>query len=215
MNILFLKFLLEVVFFTIVFLHLSKKNSEAVIAYVIQSFAIALILLDSFLQTGDWLLLLVVILILVIKAILAPLFFMRLIRKNELAFAASTYLNLPLTLIVIAGLTFIAHSQKLIPLTNILPAHQALLSLALSCMLLALFLIVNRKGALSQIIGVLSFEGSIITFIVFAGLEQSPGLQAGIVFNIFVWIIISTVFASMIYRQFGSLNVTSMKNLKD
>ena len=140
---------------------------------------------------------------------------MRLINKHKLAFTVSSYLSVPMTLIGITLLTFVAHSHKLNPLTTIIPENHTFLALALSSMLLSLFLIVNRKGALSQIIGVLSLEGSIITFIVFAGLEQSSGLQAGVAFNIFLWIIISTVFAAMIYKQFGSLNVTSMKNLTD
>jgi len=68
---------------------------------------------------------------------------------------------------------------------------------------------------LSQIIGILSLENTIVAFTIFAGLEQSASLQIGIIFDIFVWLIIATVFVSMIYKHFGSLDVTSMKTLKD
>jgi hydrogenase-4 membrane subunit HyfE len=51
-------------------------------------------------------------------------------------------------------------------------------------------------------------------FAALAGLEQSPVLQLGIVFDITVWFVISTMFVSMIYRHFGSLDVTNMKKLK-
>jgi len=214
MNILILQFLLGTIFLTLVFLHLSKKNLSAAIVYGIQSAAVIAILFNSFLETYSIYLLILILLTLVIKIILAPLFFIRLIKKHELSFSASTYLNIPLTLIVISVLTFVAHSQKLTPLTNIIPGNSTLLSMALSAIFISLFLIVNRKGALSQIIGVLSLENSIVAFAVFAGLEQSPALQAGILFNIFIWIIIATVFASMIYEHFGSHDVTSMKKLK-
>lgn len=215
MSISILQFLLEIMFLSTVYLHISKKNSEVVLTYIIQSLALSIILFNSFLETGDILLLVVVLCVLVVKVILAPFFFNRLIKKNALAFSVSTYLNTPLTLIVISVITFIAYSKKFVPLTNIIPAHHILLSLALSVMFLSLFLVVNRKGALSQIIGILSFENSIIAFIIFAGLEQSAGLQIGIIFDIFIWIIIATVFASMIYNKFGSLNVTEMNKLKD
>lgn len=215
MSILFLQFLLEIMFLTIVFLHILKKNSEVVLAYIIQSIVISLVLFNSFIETGDVLMLWVILCVLVVKVILGPMFFYRLIKKNALAFSVSTYLNSPLTLISISFLTFIAFSKKLISITNIIPSHHILLSLSISMLFLSLFLIVNRKGALSQIIGVLSLENSIIMFIIFAGLEQSPGLQIGIIFDIFVWIIISTVFATMIYNKFGSLNVTEMNRLKD
>ncbi len=151
----------------------------------------------------------------IVKVILSPLFFVRLIKKYKLSFSVNTYLSMPITLIVIAILTFMAHSKKFLPLTSIVPDHQVILSLALSALFVSLFLIVNRKEALSQIISILSLENSIVVFAIFAGLEQSPSLQIGIIFNIFVWIMIATVFVSMIYKHFGSSDVTSMNNLKD
>ncbi|MDP2642434.1 MAG: hypothetical protein Q8P62_01160 [Candidatus Peregrinibacteria bacterium] len=215
MSTIFLQFLLGVIFLTIVFLHIAKKNFGAAIAYGIQSLAVVLILVNSFLETGTISLLFIILLEFIVKVLLAPIFFIRLIKKNKLKFSVSTYLNTPLTLIVIAVLTAIVHSQKLVPLTGIIMANQELLALALSAIFLSLFLIVNRRGALSQIAGVLSFENSIVAFSVFAGLEQSAALQVGIIFDIIIWLIIAIVFASMLYKHFGSLDVTSMRHLKD
>jgi hydrogenase-4 component E len=210
-----LQFLLAIIFLTIVFLHIAKKNNEAIVAYGIQSAAIVALLFNSFFTTGHISLLFIALLTLVVKAILAPAFFTRLIRLHELTFAVSTYINTPLTLIAVAALTAVAHSEKVSPLTSIIAANHLLLSLALSSLFLSLFLIVNRRGALSQIIGILSFENSIVAFSIFAGLEQSLGLQMGVIFDMFVWIVIATVFVSMLYRHFGSLDVTSLKQLKD
>lgn len=215
MNIVVLQFLLQIIFLTIVFLHLSKKNLDAVVAYAIQSFAIVVLLLNSFFETANTSLLLIALLVFVVKVILAPGFFTKLIKKNGLILSASTYLSTPLTLAVLAILTAMAHSYTFLPITNIVPANEALLSLALSMMFLSLFLIVNRKSALSQIIGILSLENSIVAFAIFAGLEQSLTLQVGILFDISVWLIIATMFVSMIYQHFGSLDVTGMKKLKD
>lgn len=215
MSISFLQLLLGILFLTVVFLHLTKKNFLAVIIYSIQSFIVTLFFLNSFLETNNFYLFLVVLFSLIIKVILAPIFFTRLIKKYTLTFSVSTYFNTPLTLIIIAILTFIAYSEKLTPLTSIVIANQILLSLALSAIFLSLFLIINRKGALSQVFSVLSLENSIVTFAIFANLEQSPGLQVGIIFNIFVLVVITSVFMSMIYKHFTSHDVTIMKNLKD
>lgn len=209
------KLLLETFFLTLVFFHITKKNFGVAIAYGVQSLIVVVILFYSFFETGNPSLLFIALVALAVKVVLAPLFFIRLIEKHALKFSVSTYLNTPLALIIIAILTAAAHSQKFLPLTGISPSNQALLSLALSIMFVSLFLIINRKGALSQIIGILSFENSIVVFATFAGLEQSPSLQIAILFNIFVWLIIATVFISKIYKHFGSLNVTSMKHLKD
>jgi len=215
MSIVTLKILLEIMFLTIVFLHISKKNYDAAIAYGIQSFCVVLILFNSFQETGNILMLFIVLLTLVVKVILAPTFFTRLVRKHDLNISINTYLNISLTLITVVILTAIAHSSKLLPLTTIIPANQTLLALSLSVMLLALFLIVNRQGAILQIIGILSFENAIVAFTVFAGLEQSAALQFGIIFDIVIWITIATTFVSMLYKHFGTLNVTSIKNLKE
>lgn len=210
-----LQILLGILFLSIVFLNLKKKNVLASFAYGLQSFVILVLLIISFWETKNMYILAVVVATLLIKVILAPLFFIRLIKKNALSFSVSTYLNVPLTLITIFILTSVAHSQKFAPLTNIIPEHNAVLSLALSSMFLSLFLIINRKGALSQILGILSLENSMLAFIILAGLEQSPGLQLGVMFNIFIWILIATVFVTMMYKHFGTLNVTSMKKLKE
>lgn len=215
MNIIYLQFLLGVLFLSIIFLHLAKKNFEAVAAYGVQSFAITLMLFASFLETGGALLLVVVLVTLTVKVILAPVFFVKLIQRHRLMFSVSTYLNMPLTLVVLAAFTAFAHSQKFSSLTNIVPAHRALLSLAFSAIFISLFLVINRKGALSQAIGILSLENSIVAFAIFAGLEQSPMLQLGVIFDIFIWLVISAVFISMIYRHFGSLDTSAMKHLKD
>ena len=132
MNILNLQFLLEIVFGTIIFLHITKKNFEAALSYGLQSLMISVMLFSSFFETSNVSLLFIALLIFIVKVIIAPVFFIKLIRQHALMFSVSTYLNTPLTLIIIATLTFVAHSQKFAPLTGIIPANQALLSLALS-----------------------------------------------------------------------------------
>ena len=139
----------------------------------------------------------------------------KLIKKHNLKFLLKKYVSLPVTLIIVAILTLFAHSKVFEPLVNNIPANGQFLSLALSAFFISFFLIINSKGAISQIISVLSFENSIVIFAFFAGLEQTFALQIGILFDIFIWIIVATVFISMIYKHFGSFDVTKMKELKD
>lgn len=215
MNILLSQIFLASVFGTIIFLHLSKKNLGATLAYSIQSLAIVAMLLGTSLATQNPWMLVIAFITLCVKVIMAPVFFIRLIRRHELTFSVSTHLNTPVTLIIIAVLTAMAYSQKFAALTSLVPGNQPLLALALASMFLSLFLIINRKGVLSQVLGILSFENSIVAFSIFAGMEQSLALQMGIIFNISIWVIVATVFVSMIYRHFGTLDINSMKSLKD
>jgi hydrogenase-4 component E len=208
-------FLLTLIFITIVFLHIAKKNFAVAMAYGVQSLAIVALLINAYITTGAITFLFIAALGLLVKVILAPLFIMNQVKKHNLKFLVSTYANLPLSLIGVAVLTAIAHSHIFTPLVTIIPANRELLSLALSALFISMFLIINRKGAISQIVGILSLENSIVAFGLFSVIDQSLILEIGIVFSISVWIIIATVFISMIYKHFGSLDVTKMKHLKD
>jgi hydrogenase-4 component E len=204
-----------VIFAAAVFLHMTKKNSSAVRLYIAQSSAISLLLLLPAFDESSRLLVVAIVSTIAVKIFVAPYFFFGLIRRHGLRFSVSTYLNTPITLLVIAALVALTRTEVFRPLAHLARDGNNLLLLSVATIMISLFLIVNRKGALSQMLGILSLENGIVSFGVFAGLEQNPGMQLGITFNILIWIIIATVFISMIYRQFGSLDVTTMKKLTE
>ena len=180
--------------------------------YQTQSLVIATMLFMSFYETRSLALFIVALITLIIKVFVAPQFFNALIKKQVLALSASTYLNTPLTVTALAALTAIAHADVFAPLAFL---NESLLSLMLAAIFVSFFLIINRKGAISQMLGILSLENCIVAFAFLAGLEQSPSLQIGILFVIFIWLSIATIFVSMMYKHFGTLDVTTMAHLKD
>ena len=210
-----LLFLEIVIFASAVFLHLTKKNSSAVRLYIAQSSAISLLLLLPAIEESSPLLVIAIIATITVKLFIAPYFFFGLIKKHRLKYSVSTYLNTPITVLIIAALVAFTRTDVFSPLAQLAIEGRNLLLLSVATIMISLFLIINRKGALSQMLGILSLENGIVSFALFAGLEQNPGLQLGITFNILIWIIIATVFISMIYRQFGSLDVTTMKKLTE
>lgn len=209
-------FIFEVlIFLSVIFLHLSKKSTFAINLYLIQSLIVSGLLLSSYFKNPSIVLLLLCLAVLIVKVLIAPYFFYQLVNNNQLKFSASTYLNGPMTLVLLAIFTAFSYSHYLHPLSVLSPENTEAILLAVATMLASLFLIINRKGVLSQMIGLLSLENAIVSFAFLSGLEQSPGPQLGILFDILVWVIIATVFASMVYKQFGSLDVTVMKHLKE
>jgi hydrogenase-4 membrane subunit HyfE len=196
-------------------LHVVKKNLNAAVLYGLQSFAVVSLLVLSLLQHVSVELALITTMTLAVKVILAPTFFMRLIKRHQLKFAVSTYANVPATLFAVTLTLLLAASAACAPLTNIVPAYHGYLVLTLFSLFASILLMANRKGVLSQAVGVLSLENSIVAFAIFAGLEQSAILQLGIMFDIMVWMIIAVVMVAMVFRHTGSLDVTNMKNLRD
>lgn len=204
-----------VIFAAPVFLHLTKKNSSAIRLYMLQSAAIGVLLVFSALDRFSVLLAVAIVATVAVKIVIAPYFFYDLTRRLELSFSAGTYMNTPVTLLAIAALLALTQGGFFRPLAQLAVSGERVLALALGAILISILLAVNRKGALSQILGILSLENGIVAFALFAGLEQSPGFQLGITFNILIWVVIATVFAAMIFRKFGSLDVTRMRKLKD
>lgn len=204
-----------VIFSAVVFMHLTKKNTSAIRLYIAQSAAVALQLLLPAIEESSKLLIIAIASTIAVKLFIAPYFFFGLIRKHRLKFSVSTYLNTPITLLVIAVLVAVTRTEVFRPLVYLAAEGNNLLLLNVATIMISLFLSINRKGALSQMLGILSLENGIVSFALSAGLEQNPGLQLGITFNILIWIIIATVFISMMFRQFGSLDVTTMKKLTE
>jgi len=203
------------IFGSVIFLHLSKKSSMAIALYRLQSLVVSGLLFSSYVKNPSWVLLCLCVAVVTVKVVITPYFFNKLVKNNRIKFSASTYLNGPMTLVCLAVLTAFTYSHLFRPLAALSVENSNTLLLAVAAMLVSLFLIINRKGVLSQMIGVLSLENAIVSFAFLSGLEQSPGPQLGIIFDILVWVIIATVFASMVYKQFGSLDVTVMKHLKE
>ncbi|MDO8558770.1 MAG: hypothetical protein Q7R84_00350 [bacterium] len=193
---------------------MAKKNSQLVSLYAGQSILTVALLYFSSPDGLPYYLALTLLITLIVKVLAAPYFFMKFIKKSQMKFASNVYLNTPLTLMAIAALIVIAFSQFK-PLTAAAPGNENSLLLSIAIIFISFLLIINRKGALSQIFGVLSLENGIVSFAALAGLEETFSLRIGIIFDISVWIIIATIFVSMIHKQFGSLDVTTMKHLKD
>ncbi|OGY88067.1 MAG: hypothetical protein A2458_04510 [Candidatus Kerfeldbacteria bacterium RIFOXYC2_FULL_38_9] len=209
-------FFLEVLIFaSVIFMHLSEKNYSVVFLYALQSFIVTVFLFIAVVENFSWMLFFAALAAFAVKVVMAPYFFRRLILKHQLRFNVNTYLKKPLALVVVAILTALTYSHFFAPLTQLAPQNSNAILLAIAMMLTSLFLIINRQGALSQMVGVLSLENAIVSFAFLAGLEESPSSQLGIMFDIAIWVVIATVFAGMVYKQFGSLNVTAMKHLKE
>lgn len=203
-----------IIFLSVILIHLTQKNVSVVYFYAIQSLVIASLLLYTSIIDHSLSLAGVAVLILAIKVIFGPRYFLKLVRKHEIQTTASNYLNLPLTLAAIAGLTMLAYTKFFQPLISLAPVNHNALLISVATIFISLFIIINRKGALSQMIGVLCLENAIFSFFFAAGLGQGAGLELGIVFDILVWILIASTFVSMVYKKFGTVDVTVMTDLK-
>jgi hydrogenase-4 membrane subunit HyfE len=203
------------VFIAAVFMHIARKNSSLISAYTFQSIAISLMLLFVGFNIGSMGLMITAAFTLLVKAIGAPRFLSRFIGKEQLNISTNSYLSLPITLVIILGLTILVKSYVFMPLVTILPGTSEGITLAISGIFVSLFLAINRRGVFPQLTGILSFENEMVAFGLLAGVEQSLVIEMGILFDILLWIIIASVLITLVFSHFGSLTTTEMNKLKD
>ncbi len=202
-------------FLTVICMHVTRKNYTAIALYAVQSFIIAILLAYTALSAGSRLLLAVALITLLVKTIIAPILFGRMIRKNKTFFSAQAHLDLPIVALIVAALTLLPHLSALAPLVAIAPSFATELYLTLSALCISIFFLINRRDVLSQALGILSIENCIVSYAVFSGLEQSAILQIGIVNDVCIWIIVVTMLASRVYKKFDTLDTNTMQQLTD
>jgi hydrogenase-4 component E len=153
-------------FLLTVLMHASRKTALLLTFYVAQSILVVSFFALKAFELGAPYLYMVALLTAVVKMVLVPVLFFRLIRRFGARFASDTYLSTPVTFAVL----FILALFSLSALHASLPGTQfttvspvlAYAPLHLAGILSALFLAVNRKEALSQIIALLALENWIV-----------------------------------------------------
>lgn len=209
-------FLLDIIaFLAAVFMHLVRRSRTLVRLYALQSFAVAGTLFFLGFIGDESSLMVVGAITLLVKAVIAPIFFNQVIRNLAGVSSATNYLNTPLTLFVLTGLVMFSFSKVFLPLSALYP--QAFVSVALNIALvfISIFLLINRRGVFTQMVGMLSLENSIVLFAAFFGLRHPLPLEIGSIFDIIIWMVIASAFMNMIYRQFGTLSTADMKRLTE
>ncbi|OGI22447.1 MAG: hypothetical protein A2808_03015 [Candidatus Moranbacteria bacterium RIFCSPHIGHO2_01_FULL_55_24] len=209
-------FFLDIIAFLAAFLlNVVKGNRNILRLYFLQSFAVSVVLMAAGILEGAHGLLWVGALTFLIKCVMAPAFFFRILKKYGSSASSTQYLSLPFTLLVLLGLVLLAYSKVFLPLAPLAPEALGSLSLNIAIVFVSIFLIINGRAAFSQIIGILSLENGIVLLAAFVGIEQPLALEMGIIFDIVVWIVIVNAFIGMIYRQFQSLDTRELKHLTE
>ncbi|MFZ1626836.1 MAG: hypothetical protein WAT81_03490 [Candidatus Moraniibacteriota bacterium] len=204
-----------VAFVAVVLLQLVKSTKYTVRLYALQSASVSGALIVVGLSGGERGLVAVGAVTLLAKVIIAPFFFSRLVRRFGHLVASASYLSTPATLVVLLGLIVFSASSVFSPLWVVSSVTPDVFVFNIAMVLIAIFLLINRQGALAQIIAVLALENSIVLFALFLGVKQTFALEMGVITDVILWMFIAYVFLQLIYRHFGSLDTGEMRHLTE
>jgi hydrogenase-4 component E len=139
----------------------------------------------------------------------------RAVAKIGLQRFAAPYLATAPALIVCALLTIIAfYVMSPIVAANPLPTGSAM-PLAFAGVLIGFFIMVNRRRAVTQILGFLMLENGIFLFALLATYGVPFIVEMGVFLDLFVAVLIMEVFIYRIKENFDSIDVGQLGQLKE
>ena len=156
---------------------------------------------------------------LVFKAILLPLVLERLVAKIEIRQEIEPFLNVPLSVIVSGLLTLLAYlvaESFRRPEEAIGPAslgHNTL-AVAIALFLIGFFMMVNRRKALTQVLGLLSLENGIFLAAISLTYGVPLLIELGITFDLLVAVMVLGILVYSIRETFDSMDVSKLSRLR-
>lgn len=149
-----------------------------------------------------------------LKVFIIPRVLNRAVARIGLQRAALPYLGTPATLVVCGGLVVIAfYVMAPIAASNPLPTAEAI-PIAFAGVLVGFFVMVNRRRALTQILGFLMLENSIFLLALLATYGVPFIVEMGVFLDVLVAVLIMEVFIYRIKENFDSIEVDRLGRLK-
>jgi len=181
----------------------------------LQSFVLALLSVLIAVYSGSLELLGVGVALVVVKGVTIPRVLNRVVVKIGLQRAAAPYLGTTPALIICGVLTIIAfYVMTPIAASNPLPTADAI-PLAFAGVLVGFFVMVNRRRAVTQILGFLMLENGIFLLALLATYGVPFIVEMGFFLDVLVAVLIMEVFVYHIKDNFDSIDVGELGNLKE
>ena len=180
----------------------------------VQSLLLAIVATAIAFSDGRRELLVTAALTVVLKAILIPWFLMRVIDRIGIHREIEPFLNVPASLLVCLGLTVVGYRVSTGCPEGSQGVSHHMIGVALSMLLIGLFLMVTRKKAITQILALLTVENAV--FLVAVGVTSGMPLvvELGISFDVILAVAILGVLVHRIVDRFESMDVSRLSKLK-
>jgi len=191
-----------------------KALFTAIRLYGVQSLLLAIVAVTIALADSRHDLFVTAALTVALKTIVIPWFLMRVIDRIGIHREIEPFLNVPASLLACVGLTVVGYRVSTGFPVAMRGASHHLIGVALSMLLIGLFLMVTRKKAITQILALLTVENAV--FLVAVGV--TPGMplivELGISFDVILAVLILGVLVHRIVDRFESMDVSRLSKLK-
>lgn len=152
---------------------------------------------------------------LVVKAIVIPLFLLRVIRRNEIGREVEPYISQFYSMLIASGifiLGFVAAFWSAKVGAGVKPLY---FGVSIVLIIASLFLIVNRKRIITHILCYMILENGIFLLSLSVANEMPMLVNLGVLLDLFVGIYLFVIFFNKIQEMFDGNHIDILTELKD
>ncbi|AFQ43182.1 hydrogenase [Desulfosporosinus meridiei] len=191
----------------------SAKVKTALNLWTLQTLAVSILILAQGIYYHELDVIIVGTLLLIGKVGVIPVLLGRVLKKSKTEWVGEIYLKRTSSLVVAGALTLIAY-EVTEPLIVLQPSFRNGLAVGLALIFYGLLLMMIRKVAIVQVLGILLVDNGIFL----AGFFLTQGMplliELGSMFDILVGILVIAILTKQMLENYDSLNVDHMRSLK-
>jgi len=150
----------------------------------------------------------------VLKAVVIPVFLLRVIDRVGIRREIEPFVNVPASLLLCLGLTVVGYRVSLGMAGASQGVPHQVVGVALSMVLMGLFLMVTRRKALTQILALLTIENAVFLVAVGATSGMPLIVELGISFDVILAVLVLGVLVNRIVDRFESMDTSRLSNLR-
>ncbi len=148
------------------------------------------------------------------KVFLLPWFLARLVRQMKINQEVQPLFNAPTSMLLCGGFTVLGYL-----VTRPIPSFERLgnntLAVAMTLLLTGLFLMINRRKAINQVLGLLTTENGVMLAAIALTTYGLPlVVELGIFFDLLVGVMVLGILVYRIRETFSSMDVNKLSTLK-
>jgi hydrogenase-4 component E len=152
---------------------------------------------------------------LVVKVVLVPLLFERLVDRMQIHKEIEPIVNVPLSVLIAGGLTLVGY---VVAESFYRPEERGLghnaLAVAISLFLIGFFTIINRRKALTQVLALLSLENGLFLAAISLTYGMPLIVELGVFFDVLVAAMVLGILVYRIRESFESMDVSRLRRLR-
>ena len=193
----------------------SSRMQAMVRTFALQSLALGLLALAIAYYTGLSHIYVVAALTLALKAYVIPRILAYVMVRIKVEREVDPMLKIPTSLLVCGGLAVLAYyiTEPLIQSADAITRN--VLTFSLAVVLIGLFVMVSRRKAMTQVIGLLMMENGLFMAAISITYGMPLIVELGVFFDVLVAVLIMGVFAFRINRTFDTMDTSFLRRLRD